>query len=453
MTDPAPLSPLDQALATAILGVDTLFGGDVMNPSGMGRFIADSWIADLPLPEAYTHPLAAKMRESGGVSAKEPDKAGIGTYVEETNLRGAIATIRDAAAKAPGLHGEYLAGEAFCLEVMLDLALEVAGIGEPVPYERCVIGSTGKPPEPSDPRTKRAQVAELLKGQGFATGSDEALLASVDAWRAERLVPKKSIKAIADAVIAELDALVRKNLMPYVPAELAEVPRANITFLPIENAWFSGSMNYLGRARNADGSPQYEATYEINAALEISYPEFQQLVSHEVVPGHVTTFAWIQNLFVRGKCGFEGTVQTMNTRSAALSEGIANNAILIAHGIKEIDELPDLDLRIGCLLALLQDDGKNQSSYLTWKERRPQAEVAATIRRDFLLSPERADKLSGAWGRHPLLGRMYLPAYRAGTELVAELRRKYAPEKILPALYGVNGLADVVTVERAARLG
>ena len=61
-------------------------------------------------------------------------------------------------------------------------------------------------------------------------------------------------------------------------------------------------MNYLGRARNADGTPQYEATYEINASLQISYPEFEQLVSHEVVPGHVTTFAYLQDL-VRSRKG------------------------------------------------------------------------------------------------------------------------------------------------------
>jgi len=67
-------------------------------------------------------------------------------------------------------------------------------------------------------------------------------------------------------------------------------------------------MNYFGRARNADGTPQYEAAYEINASLQISYPEFEQLVSHEVVPGHVTTFAYLQDLYVRGKVGFEATV-------------------------------------------------------------------------------------------------------------------------------------------------
>ena len=32
-------------------------------------------------------------------------------------------------------------------------------------------------------------------------------------------------------------------------------------------------------------------------ALEISLPEFLQLVSHEVVPRHVTTFAYLQNLY------------------------------------------------------------------------------------------------------------------------------------------------------------
>jgi hypothetical protein len=137
----------------------------------------------------------------------------------------------------------------------------------------------------------------------------------------------------------------------------------------------------------------------------------------------------------------------MNTRAATLFEGIANNAILIAYGVTEVEQLPDEDLQIGVLLALLQDDAKNHSSYLTWQEGRAQAEVAKTLRKDFLVTEERADKLSGAWGRHPLLGRMYLPAYRSGTEKVAELRRKYAADKVLPAIYGCNGLVDIQTVE------
>jgi hypothetical protein len=141
----------------------------------------------------------------------------------------------------------------------------------------------------------------------------------------------------------------------------------------------------------------------------------------------------------------------MNTRAATLFEGIANNAILIAHGVTEVEQLPDEDLQIGVLLALLQDDAKNQSSYLTWGEARPQAEVAATLRRDFLVTEERADKLSGAWGRHPLLGRMYLPAYRSGTERIAELRRTYPAGRVLPAIYGCYGLVDILTVDQVLK--
>ena len=44
---------LAATVATAILGIDTLWGGNVLDPSGTGRFIADSWFSDEPLPAAY----------------------------------------------------------------------------------------------------------------------------------------------------------------------------------------------------------------------------------------------------------------------------------------------------------------------------------------------------------------------------------------------------------------
>ena len=389
------------------------------------------------------------MRESGGVSAKAPDRPAIAAYLAAVDVSGAIRGLKTEAAAIPGLRGEYLRGLALSFETMWDLAMEMLGKGEPVPYARCVEASIGQPPSPSNPAIKRERVAELLARAGYGSRNGGQLLAAVDAWRMARFVPMAVIRGLGAAVIAQYDALSAAQLSLRLPAELHAVPRANIHFLPIADAWFSGSMNYLGRARRADGTPEYEATYEINASLQISYPEFVQLVSHEVVPGHVTTFAYLQNLYHRGVVGFEASVPTMNTRAAALFEGIANNAILIAHGVTEVDQLPDEDLQIGVLLALLQDDAKNQASYLTWKDGVPQPEVAAVLRRDFLVSTERADKLSGAWGRHPLLGRMYLPAYRAGTDRVAELRRRHPAERLLPVLYGCAGLVDVTTVESA----
>lgn len=441
------MDQLGRLVADAVLGIDTLWGGDVMCPSGTGRFIADSWFSDEPLPAAYTTAVASEVRAGGGVSGKTTDREAVMEYLRQVNLPASIAGIRAEAVNLEPLRSQYLLGLADCLATMWDLAMEILGKGDPVPYDRCVESVTGRPPEPSQPQIKRERVTELLGRAGYSSSGTDGVLGAVDGWRRDRVVPMASVRAFGAAVIAQLDHLSVVNLLPYLPKELSSIPRANIEFLPIKDAWFSGSMNYIGRARKPDGSPKYEATYEINASLQISFPEFQHLVSHEVVPGHVTTFAYLQDLYVRGRAGFEATVLTMNTRAATLFEGIANNAVLMAYGVTEVEQLPDEDLQIGVLLALLQDDAKNQSSYLTWGEGRKREEVAAILRRDFLVTEERADKLSGAWGRHPLLGRMYLPAYRSGTERVAELRRMHPAERILPAIYGCFGLVDIRTLD------
>jgi hypothetical protein len=439
---------LDRLIANAILGLDTLWGGDVMCPSGTGRFIADSWFSDEPLPEAYTHDTADAVRGSGGLSAERPNVGFIDAYLDAVNVAEALGGVRELAPRVGGVRGAFLAGMSQCLDVMWDLAMEALDRGDPVPYARSVEASCARPPSASDPDPKVAAVAELLSNAGYSADSRTDLGDAVAAWRRDRRVAPATIPALSRALIAELDAGAATHLLPHLPEAMAAVPRANVEFLPIEDAWFSGSMNYVGRDRDAAGRPAYEATYELNASLEISLPEFHELVSHEVVPGHVTTFAYVQSLYVLGEVGFEGTVLTMNTRYSTLAEGIANNAALIACGVIEIGELPDPDLQIGTLLSRLQDDAKNQASFLTWNEDMPQSEVAAELQRDYLVTEERAQKLSGPWAHHPLLGRMYLPAYRAGTERVTELRRHHDPAAILPALYGVRGLVDVATIDQ-----
>jgi hypothetical protein len=443
------LNELDGLIATALLGIDTLWGGDVMNPSGTGRAVVDSWFSDELLPLAYTHPAAGRLRQKGGVGAKEPDAAAIDAYLAAVDVKGAIDALTAESRGLTGLRRAFFDGLCECLSVMWDLSMEILGRGPSVAYERCVTAATGRPPEASRPDEKRRRLVDLLGRAGHPAKTGDELLAAVDAWRRERMVPAKSIAALADAFIAQFDAGTTRTLVPLLPEDLRDVPRANMKFVPIQDAWFSGFMNYVGRARKADGSPEYEATYEINASLQISVPEFEQLVAHEVVPGHVTTAALLQGLYVRGRIDFEGTVLAMNTRYGTLAEGIGNNAVLIAMGLTEVEQVKDVDLQIGLWLAHLQDDAKNQASYLTWGEKRPEGEITAALRRDFLVSEERAGKFAGAWGKHPLFGRMNLPAYRTGTKVVADLRRRYSDAKVLPALYGCAGLVDIVTLPQA----
>jgi hypothetical protein len=153
-------------LADAILGVDTLWGGDVKCASGTGRFIADSWFSDEPLPLAYTAPAAARLRESGGVAGKNVDRATVEEYLRVVDIPAAVAVIRQQAERLGGLRGSYLTGLSECIEVMLDLALETLGKSVPVPYEKCVKAATGRLPEPwrwvrgrarREPRSRRTR--------------------------------------------------------------------------------------------------------------------------------------------------------------------------------------------------------------------------------------------------------------------------------------------------------
>src|SRR6476660_4758445 len=98
----------EEMVGNAILGIDTLWGGDVMCASGTGRFIADSWFSDAPMPPAYTHPLAARIRESGGGAAKEPDHDAIDRYLGDVDVAGAIRGM-PAASNATGRRAEYIA--------------------------------------------------------------------------------------------------------------------------------------------------------------------------------------------------------------------------------------------------------------------------------------------------------------------------------------------------------
>ena len=200
---------LDRLAADAVLGIDTLWGGDVMCPSGTGRFIADSWFSDEPLPPAYSDPTAARVRESGGVAGKSPDREAIQAYLRSVKLKSAVTRLAAKAATTKGSRGAYLQGLAESLVVMWDLAMELLGKGEPVPYERCVRASTGGDPQPSDPASKRRHVAELL-----AKAGQPVVDARRAAGRGRCLAPRTAGATQVDpcpgrAFIAELDALTR----------------------------------------------------------------------------------------------------------------------------------------------------------------------------------------------------------------------------------------------------
>ena len=329
----------EELIGNAILGIDTIWGGDVMCASGTGRFIADSWFSGQPLPRAYTVPEAAAVREAAASPPSRRTRPPSTPTLRKVDIPGAIAGMKTAAGRL-----RRPARRVSCRARALLRSHVGSGDGNPRQRRRRSLralrdGLLRPGARAFRSRSQARTRCRTARRPGRQTATP-CWLPSMR-WRKQQRVSMASVRLLGAAVIGHFDALTARNILPYLPAELHDVPRANIEFLPITEAWFSGSMNYLGHARRPGGEPEYEASYEINASLEISLPEFLQLVSHEVVPGHVTTFAYLQNLYWRKLVGFEASVLTMNTRAAALFEGIANNAILMAYGVTEVEELPD----------------------------------------------------------------------------------------------------------------
>ena len=445
------LNDYEHAVANAIISVDTLWGGDVSCRSGMGRVIADSYFSGKELPEAYAGEDADAIRKSGGVSAKEPDRNTIAEYIARTNPSCHLDEMERLSSNFDPLRRNVVHGLVSTLRVQVDLALERIGQGPPVPYERCVVAAMGEPATEADTKGDLERVRALLGELGERVPSGgSGLVEAVDAFRKRTWIGHEGIAKASKRVIGVLEGLVQKNFVPRLPDELRLVPRSNVVFHLIQDAWFSGSMNYIGRERLSDGSPVYEAEYEINAKIEKSQAEFLHLVAHEVVPGHVTTFAYLQNLYHRGIAGFETTILTMNSRFSTLAEGIANAGLLLAYGARSVDDLPSPELQLGVALSQLEDAAKNNASYYTYVDQMPSDEIKKRLREECMATPERADKLTDAWAQHPLMGRAYMPSYRYGTDLVLSLLRERGPEKMIPILYGVRGVCDCVTVRELA---
>jgi hypothetical protein len=178
MKQPAT-SQLDRFIADAVLGIDTLWGGDVMCASGTGRFIADSWFSDAPLPASYKHPAAALLRASGGVGGKAIDHDAVETYLRAVDLPAAIAGLRKEAAGCPALRRAYLVGLADSLDVMWALAMEACGKGDPVPYQSLRIP---KPSASASPNCSPAPATPLRKPVVFSPPSTHGVVSASHPW-------------------------------------------------------------------------------------------------------------------------------------------------------------------------------------------------------------------------------------------------------------------------------
>jgi len=141
------MTEFDTKLATLLIGVDSLFGGDALASSGKDRVIVDTWTSGLDAPAIYYDPIASQLRKMNGY--KKTGNFLVRQFIDRHDLENLPQVIREEAKSLDADRCSYMVNLATCLEEMLQTAIELRfgkGLSSPKKrietFERCYRAAT-----------------------------------------------------------------------------------------------------------------------------------------------------------------------------------------------------------------------------------------------------------------------------------------------------------------------
>ncbi len=443
-------------LGTLVLGVDTLWGGNVSSPSGLDHFIADNWISGAPFPEVMNDPFAATLRADGaGVLTKKDQGDAVSAFVEKygldtlpNTLRMEIHTIHDAD------RATYLRNLVSSLEVMRDRAMAEVGLCDTPSYELMYRTAMKQEVTFPDPAPYRKQLRSALARFGFETTTSRDLSETLLAWQAAQKLAQDDVpttvarlnRELLQRTRQELLAKIRPSLPGYAP-DLSDVAFNGMEFKTLPEAFFTGSLAYFGGEDN--GKPLLRGLYEFNIQHTGTKSDMLHLCSHEMMPGHYLSATILDLLWRANRLGFEATIGTLGTPETVFLEGWAENAFPLLYGSREkaIDAYgPALAVVFAC--CDLESLGKHNASVLYNRDRISVEELQRKLAKEYAQPPALVKKLSGIFVRHPILGPMYAPAYLVGTAIVADAIAAHGSLPVARVGMYLDGIVDIQTFQR-----
>ncbi len=445
----------EQDLATLLIGVDSLWGGDALHESGAHHMIADTWTSGAAPPTIYHNPFSAYLRKTGGI-VRGKDAKDVNGYVRKYALHDLAEKIRTEASEFDGDRRGYILNVVKALEVMLDTAVARVNKKAGPSFDELRQAATKKDNiELADPAPLREQLQDSLAKVGYEVTSSRNLRETFIAYENQGRIPTEEIAQKASATISQLLQLSRERLFPFLNGKempppwktVADVPFDGHEFRTISGQHFTGSSIYRGG--HNPGRPSLQGLFEYNTDHYLSPMNLHHLCSHEVVPGHYLNAAIKDMLFRSGYLGFEATTATMCTSDAIFGEGWAQNTYELLYGSREkaISELGE-DLRVFFAFEDLQDIGKHNVSILYMRERVPLSQVKSYIAEQCVQPDPIVKKLSGAWAQHPIIGPMYGAAYHYGKSVVNKAIQDKGIEKVTQIGFHFQGLVDIDTFQR-----
>ena len=427
-------------IATAVIGVDTLWGGDILQESGTNHFIADSWTSEAKPPEVYWDARAQALREKGGVLGGV-DAATVSDFIGAHRLYEAASKMVTAGYNSlRKMRGDYLRRTGRALITMLDTAVAASRKSDLPSFQQRYLTGTGKEfVGKKDPADAREALRKALSKAGYDTTPSRDLRETFLAWeKGTGVVAPEDIRDGANEFIELLlDLSMKRIFKPLMEsgekirgqASALSDARSGLEFRTIRGARFTGSLAYRG-GQDPDGRPLLRALYEYNTDHPMTESGLLHLCSHEIYPGHALNMSFIDLLSMALRLDFEATLGTMCTPAATFQEGWAENAFPLLFGsIDNACEFFDgmreglgTNLRVTLANAYLESFGKHNAPALVAKGMADE-DVLEYVARECVQTDIKAGKLL-RWGKHPIMGAMYSPGYLIGTDTVREALRR-----------------------------
>ncbi|MDO8642275.1 MAG: hypothetical protein Q7R76_01635 [Candidatus Woesearchaeota archaeon] len=440
-------------LATLLVGVDTLCGGNV-GGSSAERFILDTWSSGKQLPPIYHDTNAALLRRSNGASPTTRDT--VCDFVVDYELRDLPAQVRcDAADFAPARRA-YVNHLCTALDVILQTMFGHA-TGEKMPSfdeRRAAVLLSSSGSVVIDPAPAREVLREALEkaGYGYRTGGN--LRENVVVWRDQRVVPVQSVGQKMAEIKTELTGLLRERILsrltvspPNYWPRLEDTPFTNHTLRFTTDQHYTGFSQYDGGTDTA-GVPALHGLFEFNTDHPVTRENLYHLVAHEVL-AHYPSQVMCDLGYRSGRLPFEATVGTMCTPSTMLEEGTAENMLYTIFGSRQnaIDAL-GADLAVVLALNDLENIAKNNVGILRLREGWQPNAVKQYVAEQCVQQDSIVDKMSRDWASNIIIAPMYGPAYYHGTEVVSNALARYGPMSVARVGFHFDGLVDHRTFEQ-----
>lgn len=434
------------ALATVILGVDTLLGGDVLHIESDRHVLADVWFKGVHIPDVYHDAFAEQMRAAinTGIQASDflkTNRAAAEAFVERFELDDQLARFEH--------HPEgYVQRLSHAVRVMLDVAMAHASAKTLPRFEERYVAGMGVPHTEVrliDIAPLQEQLRSALEQNGFSVTRSRPLTETYTAWRQaqEHVSPEEiepRIRNIMHQLISDFRSSVLNTLAQTPPFQNSGVEQfsfATCELQPVSGVDFTGGVLYSGGEDHA-GVFEYSAQYPFTQA------ELVVLSAHEYL-GHYATGAIIDLLWKGGKASELLAMPTLCTPSAAMHEGWAERMLHLVYGSP--DAIAE-QYGAAMLVELIHDDitnaAKHNAPLLYQWQKQSLTTVQTVLQQEYIQTAEDTAALLGMWTQHPIIGAMYAPGYALGSRAIDKTMSKNGPAPLATRMYSAP--MDLVSV-------